>query len=432
MESGNYTIRSDDSIETLQRLMINSGWGQIPVVDAESEEIIGIVTRTDLIKTLLPPPHLPDKTELIASLEGTLPEERLTLLKAIAQMAAEQRYALYIVGGFVRDLLLKRPSLDFDLVVEGDAIQIAKSLVSRWGGRVTCHSQFGTAKWHLAGSNFASIGNSHPLDTIDLVSARIEFYTHPTALPTVERSSIKQDLHRRDFTINTLALRLDGRHYGELNNFWGGVLDLENGYVQILHSFSFIDDPTRILRAIRFEQRFGFQIKSRTLELLVEAKNLIGKVSGDRVRNEISHIIAEPACVQIMERLHTLGLLQAIHPNLTWDDWLHERFIELPTSLPDPKWGLTYQAVASFRQDLACCILLLRLDPAKAKAVAQGLKFSSRLAVQIESASKFWHDMHYLSAARPGKAVAMLDEVAPSCTLCGIFLQPKYRNPGEN
>ena len=159
MESGNYTIRSDDSIETLQRLMIDSGWGQIPVVDAESEEIIGIVTRTDLIKTLLPPPHLPAKTELIASLEGALPEEHLTLLKAIAQMAAEQRNALYIVGGFVRDLLLKRPGLDFDLVVEGDAIQIAESLVSRWGGRVTCHSQFGTAKWHLAGSNFASIGN---------------------------------------------------------------------------------------------------------------------------------------------------------------------------------------------------------------------------------------------------------------------------------
>ncbi len=412
MESGNYTIRSDDSIETLQRLMIDSGWGQIPVVDAENGEITGIVTRTDLIKTLLPPPHLPGRTELIAVIESTLPEERLTLLKAIAQMAAEQHSPLYIVGGFVRDMLLNRPSLDFDLVVEGDAIQLAESLVNRWGGRVTHHSQFGTAKWHLEGSNFASIEN-HPTDSIDLVSARIEFYTHPTALPTVERSSIKQDLHRRDFTINTLALRLDGRHYGELNDFWGGLLDLQNRVVRILHSFSFIDDPTRILRAIRFEQRFGFKIESRTLELLVEAKNLIGKVSGDRVRNEIKHIFDEEACVQIMGRLNELGLLQAIHPQLTWDPWLQERFSRLPSSLPDPKWNLAYDSPASFRQDLACCIWLLRLEPGVARMVSKSLKFSSRLTDYIESASILWRGLPGLSSSRPGKTVAMLDEAAP-------------------
>jgi len=413
MEIGNYTIRSDDSIETLQRLMIDSGWGQIPVVDSESGEITGIVTRTDLIKTLLPPPHLPDKTKLIASLETSLPNERLTLLKAIAQMAAEQHNALYIVGGFVRDLLLERPNLDFDLVVEGDAIQLAESLTNRWGGRVTHHSQFGTAKWHLSGSNFASIENDLPSESIDLVSARIEFYTHPTALPTVERSSIKQDLHRRDFTINTLALRLDGRHYGELNDFWGGSLDIQHGIVRILHSFSFIDDPTRILRAIRFEQRFNFQIDARTLELLVEAKNLIARVSGDRVRNEINHIIAEPACVQIMERLQTLGLLQAIHPCLTWDEWLQERFIKMPASSPEQKWGLNFSTPVSFRQDLAYCVLLLRLEPVKAKTVAKGLKLSSRQTTQIESACALWHDLPGLSASRPGKVVAMLDDVAP-------------------
>ncbi len=413
MESGNYTIRSDDSIETLQRLMIDSGWGQIPVVDAESGEITGIVTRTDLIKTLLPPPHLPDKTKLIASLESTLPEERLTLLKAIAQMAAEQHNALYIVGGFVRDMLLNRPSLDFDLVVEGDAIQLAEALANRWGGRVSHHSQFGTAKWHLEASNFASIGNHHPSDSIDLVSARIEFYTHPTALPTVERSSIKQDLHRRDFTINTLALRLDGRHYGELNDFWGGLLDLNDGIIRILHSFSFIDDPTRIMRAIRFEQRFGFQIESRSLELLVEAKNLIGKTSGDRVRNELSHIIAEPALVQIMDRLNQLGLLQSINSHLLWDTWLEERFVRLPPSFPDPKWGLIYLSLASFRQDLAYSILFLRLGPDKVRMVTKGLKFSSRLTDQIVSACILWENLPELTASRPGKMVSLLDEVAP-------------------
>jgi tRNA nucleotidyltransferase (CCA-adding enzyme) len=413
MESGNYTIRSDDSIETLQRLMIDSGWGQIPVVDAESAEIIGIVTRTDLIKTLIPPPHLPDKASLIASLESTLPDERLTLLKAIAQMAAEQHNALYLVGGFVRDLLLKRPSLDFDLVVEGDAIQLTASLARRWGGRVTHHSQFGTAKWHLEGSNFAILENDLPSESIDLVSARIEFYTHPTALPTVERSSIKQDLHRRDFTINTLALRLDGRHYGELNDFWGGLSDLENGLVRILHSFSFIDDPTRILRAIRFEQRFDFQIESRTLELLVEARSLLGKVSGDRVRNELNHILAEPACSEIMKRLHNLQLLEAIHPHFTWDAWLEQRIENTPVTLPEQKWELADRSPAEFRQDLAYCILFLRLVPGKARSVAKSLKLSSKLANQIESANRIWHGLPALSTAKPSKVVSMLDETTP-------------------
>jgi tRNA nucleotidyltransferase (CCA-adding enzyme) len=133
---------------------------------------------------------------------------------------------------------------------------------------------------------------------LDLISARTEFYLHPTALPTVERGSIKLDLHRRDFTINTMALRLDGYHYGELHDYWGGLNDLRNGLVRVLHSLSFVDDPTRMLRAVRFEQRFGFKIEERTLELLKEAITLIARVSGDRVRHELDHIIEEKHFLQ--------------------------------------------------------------------------------------------------------------------------------------
>jgi tRNA nucleotidyltransferase (CCA-adding enzyme) len=212
------------------------------------------------------------------------------LLTAIAQAAYEKRNALYIVGGFVRDLLLERPSLDFDLVVEGDAISLGRMLVKEYGGRITSHARFGTAKWFLAdirntlvrdlrsdetANQDRELEPSDLPDYIDLISARTEFYTHPTALPTVQRGSIKLDLHRRDFTINTLALRLDGYHYGTLYDYWGGLNDLRQRLVRCLHSLSFVDDPTRMLRAIRFEQRFSFRIEERTLHLLTEALQLI-------------------------------------------------------------------------------------------------------------------------------------------------------------
>jgi len=155
--------------------------------------------------------------------------------------------------------------------VEGNAINLAKALEKHFGGRMVSHSRFGTAKWQMAEIRAELIhrlpgnGPFDPADlpeSLDLISARTEFYEYPTALPTVERSSIKLDLHRRDFTINTLALRLDGRHYGDLYDYWGGLNDLKRGAVRVLHSLSFVDDPTRMLRAVRFEQRFGFQIET--------------------------------------------------------------------------------------------------------------------------------------------------------------------------
>jgi len=327
MEAGAHSVRPGDSIERLQRIVTDTGWGQIPVVEPESGDIIGIVTRTDLLKTLTPQPKLPGRMNLAERLEAALPPVRLQLLKVIAAEAYKLHSALYIVGGFVRDLLLDRPSLDFDLVVEGDAITLARALSHSHGGRVTSHARFGTAKWHLEGS-LSQLGDEllrTGLRTIDLVTARTEFYSHPTALPTVERGSIKLDLHRRDFTINTLAMRLDGRHYGELHDYWGGLEDLQERLVRVLHSLSFVDDPTRILRAARFEQRFDFHIENRTMQLLLEARPLVSRLSGDRIRHELDHILASVRVSQIMRRLHELELLDEISPVLTWDAWLEER-----------------------------------------------------------------------------------------------------------
>ena len=416
MDAGTYTVQPDDSIEHLQRLMTESGWGQVPVVSPESREIIGIVTRTDLLKTLTPDSRIAGQTNLAARLEGALPAELLALLQAIAGIAHEQHAAVYIVGGFVRDLLLNRPSQDFDLVVEGDAIKLARSLSRKFGGRVTSHSRFGTAKWHLEGSPFADLpfvedSSILPLQTLDLVSARTEFYTHPSALPTVERGSIKLDLHRRDFTINTLALRLDGHHYGELHDYWGGLNDLRQGLVRVLHSISFIDDPTRMLRAVRFEQRFGFQIEKRTLELMQEAIPLLERVSGDRIRHELNHIVVESHNSRILERLGRIHLLDAIHPALQWDEWLNDRFEALPNQRPNPDWGLDSQAGAlDLKRSLAYTIWFLRFTPKLAHQVCDRLKMPVELRHIIQAAIGLWNELPTVSSRPASQVVARLDE----------------------
>ncbi|MCU0488473.1 MAG: CBS domain-containing protein, partial [Anaerolineales bacterium] len=399
MEAGSITVQPDDSIEHLQRLMTESGWGQIPVVHPESGEIIAIVTRTDLLKTLAPETRLAGQQNLALRLEAALPPERLELLKAIAATAHAQHMAVYIVGGFVRDLWLNRPSLDFDLVVEGDAISLAKSLAHIYGGRVTSHARFGTAKWRLADSTFEKAIPKEPvngadLHSVDLVSARTEFYTYPTALPTVERGSIKLDLHRRDFTINTLALRLDGRHYGELHDYWGGLSDLRQGLVRVLHSLSFVDDPTRMLRAVRFEQRFGFQIEQRTLDLLKEATSLIDRVSGDRIRHELNHILIDPRAAQILTRLDALDLLAAIHPALPWDAWLEAALSRRPDEKPGAEWNLDSQAtILELRRQLAYIFWMIRLPPHPAYQICERLKLPIELKRSIQAAIGLWNDL---------------------------------------
>lgn len=425
MDAGDFTVQPGDSIEYLQRVMAESGWGQIPVVHSESGTVVGIVTRTDLLKTLTKEPKIPGRQNLADRLEKALPPARLALLKATAQVAYEQRSALYIVGGFVRDLLLERPSQDFDLVVEGNAIELAQTLANRYGGRVTSHTRFGTAKWHiddihenlrqaLAGQlDGQKLPPGELPEFLDLVTARTEFYTHPTALPTVERGSIKLDLHRRDFTINTLALRLDGRHYAELHDYWGGLNDLREGLVRVLHSLSFVDDPTRMLRAVRFEQRFDFKIEERTLELLLQARGLLDRVSGDRIRHEIDNILAEDEVCSMMARLQKLGLLSAIHEGLTWDEWLCEKIENLPDKLDDIPWTLHPDLkVVSFRQALAYTIWLIRLTSGPARSVIGRLKLPRVLVNTVLDARRTRRELPSLTEKQPSRIVKRLDEIS--------------------
>jgi tRNA nucleotidyltransferase (CCA-adding enzyme) len=239
-------------------------------------------------------------------------------------------YRLYAVGGFVRDLILGVPNFDIDLVVEGDAIQLAQRLAERLGGHVRSHRRFGTAKW-IVPDDLRADGSGDGLlpASLDFVTARTEFYEHPTALPTVERSTIKQDLHRRDFTINTLAVRLDSERWGQLLDFYGGKKDLDDGIIRVLHSLSFVEDPTRILRAARFEQRFGFTIEPRTERLIADARDLLARVSGERVRHEFLLAMDEAEPEKVLCRLADLGVLKVLQPELQCDTWLREKAHDL-------------------------------------------------------------------------------------------------------
>jgi tRNA nucleotidyltransferase (CCA-adding enzyme) len=383
MDAGQAWVNPNDPVEKVQNLMAEYSWGQMPVV--EHGEVIGIVTRTDLIKLWSAPAQAPSAAEEInRRLRRALPPATMALVRGISHVADQMGYFIYFVGGLVRDLLLELPIVDVDLVVEGDAIALARRLRGDLGGRVRSHSRFRTAKWLLdddaVRSKLAEKIDAEDLGSlegelppaIDFVTARTEFYTHPTALPEIERSSIKQDLHRRDFTINTLAIQLNPDHFGELLDFYGGESDLHQGLVRVLHSLSFIEDPTRIMRAARLEARLGFEIERRTEQLIANAIPLLERVSGDRVRHELELIFREAEPEHALCRLRELGVMEAICEGLACDAWLQARYSRLRQAASDPVWGVDQDRL-SFAY---IALLLYRLSPEKRRLCQKRLKLS--------------------------------------------------------
>ncbi|HET8673550.1 MAG TPA: hypothetical protein VFL87_07940, partial [Thermoleophilaceae bacterium] len=215
----------------------------------------------------------------------------------------------FLVGGAVRDLMLGRHSVDIDVTIEGDARTAARELASRLGGEAVEHERFGTATVTAGGLS------------VDLATARRETYAEPGALPDVEPAGLAEDLGRRDFTINAMALDLNGDGVGNLEDPTGGRQDLDDGVIRVLHGESFIDDPTRLLRALRYEARFGFRMDEQTERLAREAAAGTGfsTVSGPRVRDELLDLLGEEEAPEAVARLHELGLDRALHPALEAD-----------------------------------------------------------------------------------------------------------------
>ncbi|MCG8550236.1 MAG: polya polymerase, partial [Desulfobacterales bacterium] len=232
----------------------------------------------------------------------------LSLLKNIGKTGDEMELAVYVVGGFVRDLLLSRPIDDIDIVVEGDGIAFARYFAKEMGCRINTYKKFGTAVI-IFPDNFK----------VDVASARLEYYTNPAALPIVEQSSIKMDLARRDFTINTLALALSQNQFGTLVDHFGAVRDLKDKTIRILHNLSFVEDPTRVFRAIKFSNRFGFKIGKVTSNLIRNAVKIdcFKYLSGLRVLSELKQILQEENPIPAIQSLQDYGLEKIIHPELS-------------------------------------------------------------------------------------------------------------------
>ncbi len=324
------TLPPNAPLTKIKKALLQHKQRSLPIV--EHGKLVGIITRKDLLHYLLTSPssffaHLeakkrPRQKFITSLIHERLPRKIIDLLKKIGEIGDSVGYSVYAVGGFIRDLLLRQKNLDIDIVVEGDAILLAKKLSKNLGARVHSHPKFGTAVVVFP-DGFC----------IDIATARTEFYETPGALPTVEMSSLKLDLYRRDFTINTLAVKLNSKQFGLLMDFFGAQQDIKQGVISILHNLSFVEDPTRVLRAVRFEQRFGFKIGKHTLNLIYQAEqlNLLEHVSGARIWHELKLILEEANPSAILKRLHALKALKFLHPSIVWNEKLEDLFKEIKT-----------------------------------------------------------------------------------------------------
>jgi tRNA nucleotidyltransferase (CCA-adding enzyme) len=292
------------------------------------------------------------KKEIITKIKRNIPNHILQLLYTAGELADSLNVKIFMVGGSVRDLLLSQYISDLDLVVEGDGIQFAYALAKELKGILKrVHRRFGTAVVMTVDGL-----------RVDVASARTEFYEHPGALPNVKFSSLKQDLFRRDFTINALAVKINRRDFGVLLDFFNGLEDIKNKKIRILHNSSFVDDPIRIFRAIRFEQRFGFTIEKQTEELLKLAviDGFIKRLSSQRIIAELMHILEEPKPEECFNRLLKLNIFEQISPLLVWNEQFYDYFIKARESFKYLSSELNVPQI-SFKQ-LYLQIWLFKMD----------------------------------------------------------------------
>jgi tRNA nucleotidyltransferase (CCA-adding enzyme) len=311
-------VSTDASMAEIEYQIIEKKQRIIPVMD--QGEIKGVITRTDLLNYLVQHDKAVKRTDQLVFKKQSarkrrienimtqrLDDRTMDLLKSIGAAGDELGIHLYVVGGFVRDLLLQRKVEDIDIVVEGDGIAFARYVAEKLNCRVNAHKKFGTAV----------IVFSEQVK-VDVASARLEYYDFPAALPIVEKSSIKRDLARRDFTINTLALSLNAETFGTMIDYFGAGRDLKDKTIRTIHNLSFVEDPTRIFRAIKFANRFGFEIGKVTANLIRNAIKVdcFKNLSGLRVLSELKQIFSEENPIPAIRTMTEYGLEKVIHPRL--------------------------------------------------------------------------------------------------------------------
>jgi len=377
------TVSPNAPIREVETLMIEQNQRFMPVVD--DGRIIGAITRTDILRTLYEEFLRRRKIEetvvrekpsvgrsLSSWLKSRFPPGVYNLLKFSGEVAEGLGFNAYLVGGSVRDLLRGEENLDIDIVIEGDGIVFAKALGEKLNASVKSHQRFNTAQV-ITGKL-----------KLDVATARTEYYESPAALPKVEKSSIKKDLYRRDFTINSLAIKLNPKDFGLLIDFFGSQRDLKEKTIRVLHNLSFIEDPTRAFRAIRFSERFGFKISKHAENLIKSAvkMNLFEKLSGPRLYEELLLLFNETEPGRALKKLSDLSLLKVIHPALTFDEELEETLKSLHETV---SWfNLLFLEEKTDRGILYLMALLSELKEEEAEAAAERLSPPPKIKDMID------------------------------------------------
>ena len=332
-------------------------------------------------------------------LKQRLSPESLRITRMASEIVGNLGQSLYLAGGAVRDLLLGRDTLDIDLVTEGDVVAPATTLAEKLRGKALVHRRFGTAKVRWDGSS------------ADLAMARAETYDRPGALPRVRPGSIEEDLHRRDFTINSMAINLDNAHFGKMIDPFGGREDLKRGLIRILHEMSFVDDPTRMFRAVRYEQRFDFQLETETEQLLRSNAAGLRLVSGDRIRHELELITKEENPEKALQRADDLGLLKEVHPGLKADEWLGRRYRQARAMLGTPAMGLYFGLLSYW------------LTEEETEDLVGRLKMPRSVAVIVRDCARLRGELPAMEAEElaPSSICRMLDGYSPAAIMtCAV------------
>jgi tRNA nucleotidyltransferase (CCA-adding enzyme) len=359
------TVGPDADLPEIQEKIIDNKQRILPVMQGAT--IIGVITRTDLLNILVGQSEPKSEISLdplkgsahartrnvVRFMKERLSADLINRLQQIGEVAQDIGCEAFVVGGFVRDLFLYRKNEDLDIVIEGEGIAFAGEYAKLVGARIHTHEKFGTAVI-IFPDGFK----------IDVASARMEYYKFPAALPVVEMSSIKLDMYRRDFTINTLAIQLNPDKFGTLIDFFAARKDIKEKIIRILHNLSFVEDPTRVFRAIRFEQRFEFTIGKLTAGLISNAVTMdfFRGLSGKRVFTELRIIMEEKNPVAAITRLNDFDLLKVIHPSINLD----KNFISLLNSVKEVlSWHDLLFLDESYKQWIVFFLVLINQCNAK-------------------------------------------------------------------
>ena len=393
----------------LRALVTHAEDGRVAVL--REGELVGVIGRADLLRALegIEQPVVEPEDSIADQMRSS---PRLAAIVDAVSRLGDRSEDVYLVGGTVRDLLLGEQSFDVDIAVEGDAIAFAYALAEALDGRATPHHKFGTA--------VITYGDG---EHVDVVTTRTEFYDSPGALPTVERAGLREDLFRRDFTINAMAAALGTATFGRLVDPHGGRADLDAGLVRVLHNLSFIDDPTRIFRGIRYEARLGFRFDDHSLGLLRSCveMGLVGDLSTSRLRDELTTLLEDPGAPAGIRRLGELGADRAIHPHLRGDDAAAARF-ERAVALRDelgadvPTWRI---GIATLARDLTADEAYDWLDRLKVRR-----RDAERIVGAIVVAPRIVERLRSEKLA-PADVVALADRFAPDAPLVALALDDR-------